>query len=306
MRGLGEGESAADILSKLTAQDTQAEHPVPRRVTIMVTLMAVLFVVVPALFWHDTWFGRPLDNEEIAEYLADIDKPRKAQHALAQISGRITEGDAAAKQWYPQIIKLADHSLPELRLTAAWVMGQDVQEKPFQDKLHEMLDDPQPIVRRNAALSLASFNDPAGRVVLLAMLRPFTVQSADSGVLTNRLESGDVVDRDTLLARVARQTRASPPRCARRFPELSPSVFLRTGRTSTRAMTLSCSAPTRHTPTSPSAPSTSSGPRKTSRTSGASSVPMRTCPPTSPNRHDSPLSKSVSAPPAAARQAGSA
>ena len=229
MRGLGEGESAADILSKLTAQDTQAEHPVPRRVTIMVTLMAVLFVVVPALFWHDTWFGRPLDNEEIAEYLADIDKPRKAQHALAQISGRITEGDAAAKQWYPQIIKLADHSLPELRLTAAWVMGQDVQEKPFQDKLHEMLDDPQPIVRRNAALSLASFNDPAGRVVLLAMLRPFTVQSTDSGVLTNRLESGDVVDRDTLLARVARQDQGEPAEVRSPVPGVVAERLLKDG-----------------------------------------------------------------------------
>ncbi len=233
MRALSEGEPAADILSELTAQDTPAEHPVPRRVTIMVTLMAVLFVVVPALFWHDTWFGRPLDNEEIAEYLADRDKPRKAQHALAQISGRITEGDAAAKQaakqWYPQILDLADHSLPELRLTAAWVMGQDVQEKPFRDKLHEMLDDPQPIVRRNAALSLASFNDPAGRVVLLAMLRPFAVQSTDTGVLTNRLESGDVVDRDTLLARVARQDQDEPAEVRSPVPGVVAERLLKDG-----------------------------------------------------------------------------
>ena len=176
----------------------------------MVTVMAVLFIAVPVLFWHDTWFGRGLTDDEITEYLADIDKPRKAQHALAQISNRMGEGDPAAKQWYPRIVELADHPLPELRLTSAWVMGQDPREQPFRRKLRQMLGDPEPLVRRNAALSLAAFEDPGGREILASMLRPFTVASAHSGVLTNRLESGDVVAQDTLLARVAKQGEDEP------------------------------------------------------------------------------------------------
>ena len=194
----------------MNTEAPQTGQPLPRRATIMITLMAVLFIAVPALFWHDTWFGRPLSNDEITEYLADKEKPRKAQHALAQISGHITEGDPEAKQWYPRILELADHSLPELRLTAAWVMGQDTQEQPFQHKLREMLGDSQPLVRRNAALSLASFNDPSGRPALTAMLRPFTVKSAHTGVLTNRLQYGDVAAEDTLLARVAQPGREEP------------------------------------------------------------------------------------------------
>ena len=230
-------ESAPDILSIVKAEENrevpQTDQPVSRRVTIIATLMSVLFVVVPVLFWHDTWFGRALDNDEITEYLAEKDQPRKAQHALAQISGRITQGDAAAKkgvrQWYPQILELADHSLPELRLTAAWVMGQDVREEPFRDKLREMLDDPQPLVRRNAALSLGSFNDPGGREILIAMLQPFTVPSTYAGSLTNRLQLGDVVDHDTLLARVIRQGQEEPAEVRSPVPGVVAELLLQDG-----------------------------------------------------------------------------
>jgi len=155
------------------------------------------------LFWHGTWFGRALSDEQVTEYLADSqEQPRHTQHALVQISERMSRREASAKQWYPQLVTLADHSLPELRLTVAWVMGQDNENEQFHDTLRELVRDANPMVRRNAALSLARFGDASGRAELLAMLQPHTVVANQAGVITNRLQDGDTVDRGTLLARV--------------------------------------------------------------------------------------------------------
>ena len=56
-------------------------------------------------------------------------------------------------------------------------MGQDRNYAPFHEALLKLIHDPQPMVRRNAALSLAVFGDPAARPELVAMLRPFTVNA---------------------------------------------------------------------------------------------------------------------------------
>lgn len=180
-----------------------------RRATLIVTIVAAMFIIVPFLFWLDTWFGRELTDEEIREYLADQEKPRKAQHALVQISERMSAGDPTAEQWYPDIVELAGHSLAELRVTAAWVMGQGRENQAFHDALLTLLDD-EPLVRRNAALSLAGFADPTGRPVLQSMLRPYTITSPHAGKLQNRLEPEDTVSQATLLARIE-QTGAEEP-----------------------------------------------------------------------------------------------
>ncbi|MCY4588876.1 MAG: hypothetical protein OXB98_22865 [Bryobacterales bacterium] len=181
-----------------------------RRATLIVTIVAAMFIIVPSLFWLDTWFGRELTDEEIREYLADQEKPRKAQHALVQISERMSAGDPSAEQWYPDIVELAGHSLAELRVTAAWVMGQGRESQAFHDTLLTLLDDDEPLVRRNAALSLAGFADPTGRLVLQSMLRPYTITSPHAGKLQNRLEPEDTVSPATLLARIE-QTGAEEP-----------------------------------------------------------------------------------------------
>ena len=51
----------------------------------------------------------------------------------------------------------------ELRQTAAWLMGQDRNYAPFHEALLRLVHDPEPMVRRNAALGLAAFGDPAAR-----------------------------------------------------------------------------------------------------------------------------------------------
>ena len=181
-----------------------------RRATLIVTIVAAMFIIVPFLFWLDTWFGRELTDEEIREYLADQEKPRKAQHALVQISERMSAGDPTAEQWYPDIVELAGHSLAEIRVTAAWVMGQGRENQAFHDTLLTLLGDDEPLVRRNAALSLAGFADPTGRPVLQSMLRPYTITSPHAGKLQNRLEPEDTVSQATLLARIE-QTGAEEP-----------------------------------------------------------------------------------------------
>jgi hypothetical protein len=191
--------------------EPSAQQTISNRATLVMVLVAILCVVIPFLFWHETWFGRALSDEEISRYLAEQqEKPRHTQHALVQISERMSRGEASIKQWYPQIVSLADHPLPELRLTVAWLMGQDTASEAFHGKLRDLVEDANPMVRRNAALSLARFGDPAGRPELLAMLRPYTVTADQAGVITNRLHEGDVVDRGTLLARLAVEGQPEP------------------------------------------------------------------------------------------------
>jgi len=175
---------------------------VARRWTYAVLALAFLFVLMPFLFWQSTWFGRPLTDEEIGKELADIEHPRKTQHALSQIADRIVAGDPAAKRWYPQVAALSAHQAEEIRLTAAWVMGQDNTIPEFHQALLDLLQDPHPMVRRNAALSLVRFADSSGHEEIHAMLRSFPVRTAQAGTLAPRLKAGDAVNVGTLLGRL--------------------------------------------------------------------------------------------------------
>ena len=98
---------------------------------------------------------------------------------------------------------LAAHQLPELRGMAAWAMGQDNQSPDFHATLIRMLTDLDPMVRRNAALSLVRFADAAGRPELIHMLRPYQLAAPTAGRLQPRLKLDDVVNPGTLLARIA-------------------------------------------------------------------------------------------------------
>src|SRR5579885_3338486 len=101
----------------------------------VVTLLAL--VLVPFLFWHGTWFGRPLSDREIEQYLNDDSHPRHEQHALVQISQKLDRGDASVQRWYPRVCALAHRREIELRITAAWLMGQDNRADAFHRSLLE-------------------------------------------------------------------------------------------------------------------------------------------------------------------------
>ncbi len=173
-----------------------------RKATLIATVLAVACVVIPFWFWMDTWFGKSLTDEQIEEYLTDTERPRRAQHALAQISERIGAGDESVKAWYPKVLELSRHDLPEVRLTVAWLMGDDPSSEEFHRALREMIEDPHPMVRRNAALALANFGDPSGRSEMRSMLQPHRLASEHAGTVINRLEPGDSFDAGALLVRI--------------------------------------------------------------------------------------------------------
>jgi hypothetical protein len=167
-----------------------------------ILVLAFLFVVASFLTWYFTWFGRDLSDSEISKFLVDEQHPRHVQHALLQIQQRIERGDKRVKQWYPRIVTLAGSPETEFRLTVAWLMGADNSSEEFHTTLMKLLDDPEPIVRRNAALALVRFNDPSGRREIIAMLQPFTVNAQGTGILQSSLSTGAQVSRGTLLARI--------------------------------------------------------------------------------------------------------
>lgn len=171
-----------------------------RRTPWPLVVVAVLFVVVPSLTWYWTWFGRSLGDDEITRYLSD-GQPRHAQHALSQIGERIEKHDESAARWNSQVVALSDSPVADVRMTAAWVMGLEHKSEEFHAALLKLLSDPEPVVRRNAALALVRFGDPRCREELGAMLRPFTVKASGNGTALTALSEGTQVKRDSLLVK---------------------------------------------------------------------------------------------------------
>src|SRR5262245_4454713 len=114
-------------------------------------IVAALFIIVPFLTWYFTWFGRPLSDDKIAEYLVDEKHPRNIQHALTQIEARMEKNDPSVKKFYARLVELTKNPNPEVRKTVAWVMGQDNTSEDFHRALLSLLSDSEPLVRRNAA-----------------------------------------------------------------------------------------------------------------------------------------------------------
>src|ERR1022692_1634876 len=163
---------------------------------------AWLICLMPFLFWWNTWFGRKLSNQQLTEYLHDTRKPRHIQQALVQVGERIMRQDAAAKQWYPDLVRLAADPVEEVRNTDAWVMGQDTSGAAFHETLLKMLTDPSQMVRGNAALSLVRFGDVAGRPQILALLQPAHVTSPESGRIVDSDRPGTAIHQGGLIAKL--------------------------------------------------------------------------------------------------------
>jgi biotin carboxyl carrier protein len=196
--------------------DAKPQKSFGGRWTYGIVIMAFLFVLMPFLFWNATWFGRPLTDDQIAKALADSSHPRQIQHVLTQIETRIESRDASVRRWYPDVVTLASHPVDEIRVTDAWVMGQDNTSPDFHRALLNLLADSNPMVQRNAALSLVRFGDDSGHDRIIAMLRPYILPSPLAGTLETRLKTGDVVNPGTLVAHVEsagqrREVRATVP-----------------------------------------------------------------------------------------------
>jgi biotin carboxyl carrier protein len=206
MRGNGHQPSRPDQPSAAAPDDAaraEATAALGRRKTPWpLVVVALLFVIVPFLSWYGTTFLRPLDDEKIEEFLNDREKPRRVQHALEQIDKRIEAGDEGVRRWYPRVIALAAHPSADVRMTAAWVMGDDNRSEEFRATLRALVGDHEPAVRRMAALSLSRFNDQSARPELGAMLRPYELRASAAGQVMTMLPAGSAVRRESLIARV--------------------------------------------------------------------------------------------------------
>jgi hypothetical protein len=185
------------------ADDVHAPKPgMSRTQKLLFFVTAWLICLMPFLFWWNTWFGRKLSDQQLTEYLHDAKKPRHIQQALVQVGERITRQDATAKQWYPDLVRLAADPVEEVRNTDAWVMGQDASGAGFHEALRKMLADASPMVRGNAALSLVRFGDASGRPQILALLQPAQITSPESGRIVDSDRPGTAIHQGGLIAKL--------------------------------------------------------------------------------------------------------
>jgi hypothetical protein len=173
-----------------------------RNQKILFFVTAWLICLMPFLFWWNTWFGRKLSDQQLNEYLHDMKKPRHIQQALVQVGERIARRDATAKQWYPELVRLAREPVEEVRNTDAWVMGQDTTGAGFHEALLTMLNDPSPMVRGNAALSLVRFGDATGHPQIVALLQPAQVASPEAGRIVDADRPGTAIHQGGLIAKL--------------------------------------------------------------------------------------------------------
>src|SRR6266699_5662867 len=161
-----------------------------------------LIVLMPFLFWWNTWFGRQLPDKQISEYLRDEKHPRHIQHALVQLGERMGRHNAGAARWYPEMIRLSSYPIEEVRNTDAWVMGQDTSGPGFHETLLKMLQDPSQMVRGNAALSLIRFGDASGRPYIVALLQPARIVAPSAGRVTDTDKVGTPIHQGGLIAKL--------------------------------------------------------------------------------------------------------
>ena len=185
-----------------SAKPAVAHRSMSVRNRLLFFLVAWLIVLMPALFWWGTWFGRPLSDKQISTYLNDEKHPRHIQHALVQLGERMGRRDPIATRWYPDLARLASHPVEEVRNTDAWVMGQDTSAAGLHETLLKMLDDPSAMVQGNAALSLVRFGDASGRAQIVALLKPARIIAPIAGQVIDADKLGTAVHQGGLIAKI--------------------------------------------------------------------------------------------------------
>jgi len=184
------------------AESTRVRRRMSANQRILFFVTGWLIVLMPFLFWWNTWFGRQLSDKQVSEYLQDDKKPRHIQHALVQIGERMNRHDAGAARWYPQLVQLSSYPVEEVRNTDAWVMGQDTSGPRFHEALLKMLGDASPMVRGNAALSLVRFGDASGRPEIVQLLQPASITAPQGGKVVDTSSAGTAIHQGGIIAKL--------------------------------------------------------------------------------------------------------
>jgi biotin carboxyl carrier protein len=207
--------NAAESIAKSPSPPPAPSRPrMSTRNRLLFFVTAWLIVLMPFLFWWNTWFGRQISDKQIGAYLNDDKHPRHIQHALVQLGERMSRHDSDATRWYPDLLRLASHPIEEVRNTDAWVMGQDTSGAGFHEALLKMLHDSSAMVQGNAALSLVRFGDASGRSQIVALLQPARIVAPASGRVVDIDKVGTSVRQGGLIAKLqdgARTTEIRTP-----------------------------------------------------------------------------------------------
>lgn len=196
---LAAATDSPELITKTTAPPRRRRST---RNRLLFFFTAWLIVLMPFIFWWNTWFGRQLSDKQLTEYLNDEKHPRHIQHALVQLGERMAHHDATASRWYPDLLRLVSHPVEEVRNTDAWVMGQDSSGAAFHDSLLKMLSDSAAVVRGNAALSLIRFGDASGRPQIVALLQPLTIFAPITGRVIDADKVGTSIHQNGLVAKL--------------------------------------------------------------------------------------------------------
>ncbi|MFI5057435.1 MAG: hypothetical protein ACHQLQ_04555 [Candidatus Acidiferrales bacterium] len=194
--------AAENLAADPTLSSAPSRPRMSTRNRVLFFLTAWLIVLMPFLFWWNTWFGRQISDKQISEYLNNDKHPRHIQHALVQLGERMSRHDTRATRWYPELLRLASHSIEEVRNTDAWVIGQDTTGAGFHETLLKMLQDPSPMVRGNAALSLVRFGDATGRAQIVGLLQPLTITASTAGRVVDADKAGTSIHQGGLIAKI--------------------------------------------------------------------------------------------------------
>lgn len=162
---------------------------VPVLLLAVVGTLALIF-----LAFRTSWFGVPLDDEELARALGSEGDAQSVQHGLEQLVTRFTRGDSAAKsgRFAEALDALATHPLLEVRRVAAWAMGHEKSGRHVASLLG-MLKDQDRGTRLNAALALSNHSRAEGLPEIREALQPIHMLAPATGTLETRLKAGEAL-----------------------------------------------------------------------------------------------------------------
>jgi hypothetical protein len=159
--------------------------------------------LVTWLFWRGVTFSARLSDDDLEAALSPAASVRQAEHGLEEVTRRHDENRPGMDRWARHVVEASRRAEIPVRRVAAWSMQWDVARPEYGARLREMIaSDPDPTVRRNAAVSLARARDPAARPVLRSMLEPWVVTAPVAGTIVSVLPPGRRAQLDGMVARI--------------------------------------------------------------------------------------------------------
>jgi biotin carboxyl carrier protein len=175
-----------------TAPSTAAHASKRARVGLLLVVLVSAAASISLILQHSERRRSTLSNEQIAAFLHDDADPDGIQYALLQIRHRLEKGEGVGV-WTAELLRLANHPAENVRYSVAGLMAADPSRPEFHQVLLDMLRYQTVLVRNQAALSLAAFDDPAGREQVMSMLQPVRIYAPRPGHVETVAGAGERV-----------------------------------------------------------------------------------------------------------------